>query len=167
MMARVRLPVDRIGQLAQDAAFIETVEALYEQLDRRIAARSPVCVNRELCCKFDAYGHQLFVTPVELAYFAARTAPPAEATGACPYQRGGLCTVRVARPTGCRIFFCEPGSRSWQPDETECTLRRLKRVHARFDLPYAYVEWLDALRQLSGTWPGRTRRSFDRRRRGS
>jgi hypothetical protein len=160
---RVRLPIERICELARDQAFLEAVENLYRELDRRIAVRRPVCANRGLCCSFGTFGHQLFVTPVELSYFVAGVGPPPLGSeGKCPYQAGGVCTVRAARPAGCRIFFCEAASQSWQPDETEDTLRRIKQIHVRFDLPYAYVEWLDALRQLSGDWPAGPACPFDR-----
>jgi hypothetical protein len=160
---RVRLPIERICELARDRAFLDAVENLYQELDRRIADRRPVCVNQGICCRFDAFGHHLFVTPVEVSYFVATVGPPpAGSKGKCSYQVGGLCTARAARPAGCRIFFCEAASQSWQPDETENTLRRIKQIHACFDLPYAYVEWLDALGQLSGSWPARPAPPFDR-----
>jgi len=143
------IPIERVHALAEDVHFIAAVEALYAALDARIAVRSPCCINRGLCCKFTTYGHKLFVTPVELAYFIARTRerPLVETVpGCCPHQADGRCTVREARPIGCRIFFCDQASQSWQPPETEATLNEIKALHARFDLPYAYVEWLDALR---------------------
>ncbi len=160
---RVRLPIERIYELARDQAFLDAVDDLYQELDRRIADRRPVCVNRGICCSFETFGHHLFVTPVELSYFVARVGPPpAGSKGQCPYQVGGLCMARLARPAGCRIFFCEAASQPWQPDETEDTLRRINQIHACFDLPYAYVEWLDALGQLSGSWPAEPVGPFDK-----
>lgn len=143
------IPIERVRALADDAGFVAAVDALYAALDARIAARHPCCTNKGLCCNFTTFGHKLFVTPVELAYFIAKSTPRPSADahpGACPYQVDGQCTTRQARPTGCRIFFCELTSQAWQPPETEAILDQIKALHARFDLPYAYVEWLDALR---------------------
>jgi Fe-S-cluster containining protein len=149
----VELPTDEIRRAARDPEFLAAVEVLYADLDARTAARRPVCINRGACCQFEAFGHRLFVTPVELAYFLAKSDSPLRrpiSSASCPYQVGGLCTVRAARPTGCRIFFCDVAAQHWQPDETEHTLARIRELHRRFDLPYAYVEWIDALRQLAG-----------------
>lgn len=155
-MFGAKLPIRRIQALACDGAFLIAMTELYARLDAGIAARRPVCVNRGECCRFDTFGHKLFVTPAELAFFLAGTDQgpldlPPEPGGCCPYQRSQRCTARSARPAGCRVFFCEAASRDWQPAETEATLREISGVHARFDLPYAYVEWLDALRQLSSS----------------
>jgi len=138
--------------LSKDAAFVAAVRGLYASLDRRIASHGAVCTNRGACCKFAKYDHSLFVTPVELAYFLAE-AGTAIVSGddACPYQQGGRCTVRRARPMGCRIFFCDVASQGWQPPETESTLGAIKGVHERFELAYAYVEWLAALDQLKNS----------------
>lgn len=147
----VELPIARIHALAEDATFIGAVSAIYAALERRIEARCPLCINRGDCCKFDTFGHNLFVTPVELAYFISKkNGPLITGSGTCPFQQQGRCTARQARPMGCRIFFCEVASQAWQGDETEATLGEIKALHSRFELPYAYVEWLEALRQLSG-----------------
>lgn len=151
-MFPIALPIDAIQRAARDCEFVAAVESLYAELDARVAARRPLCINRGACCQFESFGHRLFVTPVELAYFVARSDGPIrgpETAAACPYQVGGMCTVRTARPTGCRIFFCDVAAQHWQPDETEHTLRQIRAVHERFELPYAYVDWIDALRQLA------------------
>lgn len=167
------LPTEGIDELARDATFVAEMQDLYAALDRRVTARRPICDNRGACCAFESYGHRLYVTTVELAYFvamrrraSATAAPPADrtpagsgslslpvlaairGTGCCPYQQGGVCTVRTERPTGCRIFFCDPASQDWQPTETESTLQTLRGLHTKHDVPYVYVEWLTALEQL-------------------
>lgn len=73
------------------------------------------------------------------------------AADACPYQIDGLCTVRDVRPLGCRVYFCQASSRWWQGPMTESWLARLKALHAEFGVPYAYVEWLAALRAVDET----------------
>jgi len=151
-LVRGPIPLEAIRLVAADPEFRAAVAALYDDLDAEIAARSPACVNRGACCKFGRFGHRLMVTPVELAYFLAGANGPIvapEGADACPYQRDGRCTARTGRPSGCRVFFCDPAAQGWQPDLSERTLARLKALHERFGLPYAYVEWLHALGQLS------------------
>jgi hypothetical protein len=150
---RVDLPIDAIRRCARDADFVAAVAARYAELDRDIAAHNPVCVNRGACCRFGEFGHDLFVTSVELAYFLATTPGPLKAPpdrAFCPYQVGGVCAARPGRPAGCRIFFCDPNAQIWQPDLSEATIRELSAIGERFGLAYAYIEWTDALRQLGG-----------------
>jgi hypothetical protein len=145
------LPIDAIRRCSADAAFRAAMRDLFARLDETIAGHNPVCTNRGLCCHFDAFGHRLYVTSAELAYFLAHAAGPLRAgpdPGSCPYQIDGFCTAREQRPAGCRIFFCDPAARHWQSPLTEQTLRLLRDLHERFDLPYAYVEWRSALKVL-------------------
>ena len=147
------LPLDGIRRCAADEAFLAAVHESYAGLDAEIAAEHPICIGRGACCRFGQFGHRLFVTPAELAYFRARVDGPIlgpDAGDACPYQQDSLCTARAGRPAGCRIFFCDPGSQAWQPPLTEKTLARLKELHGRFGLPYAYVDWIRALQALTG-----------------
>jgi len=148
----VPLPVDDIRRCAADSDLLRAVRRLYDELDADIASRNPECFNRGACCRFGAFGHRLFVTPVELAYFSAVSGGPiraVQAADACPYQADGRCIARNARPAGCRIFFCEPDSRSWQPELTERAIARLKELHRRFGVPYAYADWMPALEQMA------------------
>jgi hypothetical protein len=150
---RIELPIESIRRCSADAEFVAAVAALFGRLDEDIAARGPVCTNRGACCKFGRFGHNLFVTSVELAYFLATSdgpvlAPPDRAF--CPYQIEGVCAARRGRPAGCRIFFCDPTAQEWQPDLTEGVLRELAAIGERFGLDYAYLEWTDALWQLGG-----------------
>lgn len=64
-------PISRedLTRLGHDPRFRERMAALYAELDAEIAAHSPVCWNRGLCCNFGRTGHRLYVTALELAYF--------------------------------------------------------------------------------------------------
>jgi hypothetical protein len=144
--------VGEIGRCAADPEFVAAMGALWAGLDAEIAGRRAVCANRGMCCRFEEFGHRLFVTPAELAYFMATSEAPIRRPmngDVCPYQSEGLCQARRGRPAGCRIFFCEAQARQWQGPLTERTLARLKELHGRFNLAYAYVEWLRALEWLS------------------
>ena len=67
----------------------------------------------------------------------------------CPFQKGKSCTVHTIRPMGCRIFFCDASSKQWQEDRYEQFHGDLRRLHDALEVPYAYVEWRWALRELA------------------
>jgi len=157
-MRSAKIRVEEVRRVSGDPRLLETMRCFYEGLDAEIASHRPLCWNRGTCCKFRQYGHRLFVTPLELAYFMAGEAQPVRATAEdrCPYQTEGRhqvegrCTARDQRPMGCRIFFCQAASRHWQPDLTERSLEKLQELHDRFGATYAYVDWIFALQQVGG-----------------
>lgn len=137
------------GRNDVDAALRE----LYAAIDRDVADRNPTCWLSGKCCKFDSYGHRLYVTALEAAWvirqlnddqFDALQAGDPTALDGCVFQVNGLCSVHEIRPLGCRVFFCDP-SATWQNAVYETHLRRLRDLHAQFDVPYAYMEWRAAL----------------------
>lgn len=178
MVGRTLTPAqtEAIRQAAQRSDVCGAMAELYRDLDREIAARTPRCRNRGLCCRFDEFGHELYVTTLEVAYFLALHGPevqapcatgigdgpayPAQASAGCPYQVNGLCTVRTGRPMGCRIFFCDPDSVAWQGPLTEAFLQRVRRLHEDLGVPYVYAEWravLAALARAGAPHPGAER----------
>ncbi len=142
---------------------LAALEEIYLRLDTIVTGHNPRCDASGRCCRFDAYGHQLFVSTLEMEYFAHRmglTATRVDDTDAsearrialpqlpadgCPWQVNGLCTAREARPLGCRIYFCDPAHQDWQPEIYEKFHREILQLHARFALPYRYMEWRKAL----------------------
>ncbi|UCG17372.1 MAG: hypothetical protein JSV19_04935 [Phycisphaerales bacterium] len=147
-MPASNVPMAAIRRCAADREFLAAMESLYDELDEAVAAHAPVCVTCGDCCRFQAAGHRLFVTSAELAYFLAHTQGAirtADAKQPCPHQASGRCTTRRQRPVGCRVFFCDPAAQPWQGPLTEQTLDRLRDIHRRFAVPYAYVEWTAAL----------------------
>lgn len=130
---------------------VAAVEAVYADLAKDVAERRPVCVVSGRCCRFEEYGHRLYVTTIELAAFAAGLdRKPVEAwdgTG-CPYQFAKLCGVHAIRPFGCRVYFCDATARQWQEEAYERYHARLKRLHDEMGVPYFYVEWRGALRVI-------------------
>jgi Fe-S-cluster containining protein len=134
-----------------------------------IAGKGAVCRASGKCCKFETYGHRLYVTGVELLHFAAvekgrstgaavqggkgAVSLPqffaAEAQEGCPYQVGGLCSAREGRPLGCRVYFCDESARGWENELYEKYHGMLRAIHERFGVPYRYVEWRAALRELA------------------
>jgi Fe-S-cluster containining protein len=137
----------------------EAVERIYTDLAAEVAKRRPVCVVSGRCCRFEEYGHRLFVTTAELAAFVhgleSTPRSPAidesirnwDGTG-CPFQVSKLCGVHAIRPFGCRIFFCDATATQWQNDAYEAFHVRLKRLHEDLGVDYFYVEWRQALRAV-------------------
>ena len=149
------------------------VRAVYDDVAREIDERRPACVMSGRCCRFEEYGHRLYVTTLELASFlaglnrggpgrawdrpngatslSARILQPSSSPwdgSGCPFQVAKLCGVHAIRPFGCRMYFCDATSTEWQNDAYERFHARLKRLHERLDVPYFYVEWRAALRAL-------------------
>lgn len=123
------------------------VEAIYQKLGDAVKARQPVCVASGRCCKFEEFGHRLFVTTLEMAHFM-QSKPQAVANpdpAGCPFQSGRLCTVHTIRPFGCRIYYCDPTAQQWQQDLYEQMHRELKELHETFEISYFYIEWREAL----------------------
>ena len=142
---------DHALRQCDNEALAVRMQQFYAELDDAIAERAPVCTNRGLCCNFDAYGHDLFVTAVELSCFIQGHRKDWRQPGdarVCPWQVGGRCEARTHRPLGCRVFFCDESSRDWQSAEYEKRLAELKAIGAAHGVEYRYVEWLSALRSV-------------------
>lgn len=144
---RFRTEVERAAGMESVAG---RLDAVYAQLSTEIAIQRPRCDQSGRCCRFEAFGHRLFVTTLELARFIASMRPdqptrsPWDGLG-CPYQIDGLCSVHAIRPFGCRIYFCDPKSTEWQHDAYERLHRSIRDLHDELGVEYFYVEWRDAL----------------------
>jgi len=72
----------------------DAVEQVYRELADEVARRRPLCVVSGRCCRFEEYGHRLFVTTGELATFLHGLQQ-----GGQPGM-GGRASVRAAGSTG-------------------------------------------------------------------
>lgn len=145
---------------AERRAVDEALRGLYARLDAAVTERRPTCRQSGKCCKFDSYGHRLYVTALEIAWFlrqagaplskAERGLPLLAQRDACAYQVDGLCSVHAVRPLGCRVFFCERGTEAWQQDVYERFLGDLRGLHERLGVPYRYLEWRAGLDEALG-----------------
>ena len=150
---------EHVRLAASRADVRDAVARVYADLQGEINARRPICTASGRCCRFEEYGHRLFVTTMELAAFlhglarASATAPPAWDGTGCPFQSGRLCGVHSIRPFGCRMFFCDPTSTDWQNDAYERFHQRLRQLHENLAVPYRYVEWRQALAMVGVTDP--------------
>ncbi|HTW95699.1 MAG TPA: hypothetical protein VMD30_12930 [Tepidisphaeraceae bacterium] len=139
-----------VRRAADRADVSQAVHSLYSDLATEIARRRPVCQISGRCCRFEEYGHRLYVTTVELAAFLSDLRSPSVADGqptpsACPFQTGKFCGVHSIRPMGCRLFFCDATATEWQRVQYERFHARLKVLHEELSVPYFYVEWRQAL----------------------
>ena len=149
---------DAAGQPPIDQA----ISDLYQRLNGEIGARQPVCNQSGSCCRFESYGHRLYVTGLEIARFVLQSQArglgsatiqvesdrswplhviQASREDACVYQIDGLCSAHEIRPMGCRLFFCDPAAQDWQQAVYESYLTELKVMHKRMAIPYGYMEW--------------------------
>lgn len=121
----------------------------FAEADRAIAEQPATCWNRGECCRFGEFGHRLYVTTLEAAYYLARAGSPPPVDGdACPHAFEGKCHARDRRPLGCRIFYCDPAAQSWQGPMTERMLATLRELHGQLDVPYQYADWVTMLQAL-------------------
>lgn len=80
---------DAARRLEIDAA----IATLHGELDEAVARRGPTCWQSGDCCRFEDYGHRLYVTGLEAAWFLLRHASPASRPG----QPTGTQASREAR----------------------------------------------------------------------
>lgn len=137
------------SEAAWSPAVDAVLRAIHEDMARETLERGPACNASGRCCRFEAWGHQLWVTGLEAAWClrGAGFAPDRESVlaaarrGDCPFLESGRCSVHAARPVGCRAYFCDPRAAGWQEALSERMLARLRALHDRHGVPYRYGEW--------------------------
>jgi len=152
--------INEARRLSTHRPAMESVRTLFRFVDAQITRFTPFCRRCGRCCRFDEFGHRLYVTTVEFAYFLStarlvRSIRPAG--GTCPFldEKTGRCRNRRARPLGCRIYFCQPETRWWQTKLYERSHRILKNIHERFTIEYRYADWLTLLDRAGDDIPTR------------
>jgi hypothetical protein len=125
------------------AGFRDDLHAIYDELDAEIRRLGPRCEISGRCCRFEEYGHTLFLSAPEAALLLAEAPPPSRPLddgSSCPWQDDrGRCTARDARPLGCRIYHCDPTFQDAMPALGETYVARLKRLVDRRGLPWDYA----------------------------
>jgi hypothetical protein len=128
--------------------------ALYDELDAEVRRLAPVCGLSGRCCRFEEYGHTLFVSAPEAALLVADAPPrsrPLDDGATCPWQDArGRCTARESRPLGCRLYFCDPAFQDAMPELAEAYIGRLKALVDRLGLPWDYAPLHRHLRRAAG-----------------
>jgi len=127
---------------------------LYKELDAAVAELGPVCQLSGRCCRFEEYGHTLFLSAPEAAVLIADAPPPVRPLDdgrTCPWQDGqGRCTAREARPLGCRVYYCDPRFDDHAPRLTERFLARLRSVVDAEGWAWSYAPLHRHLREAVG-----------------
>jgi Fe-S-cluster containining protein len=138
---------------------VEAVRNIHIALQDAIDLHKPICITSGRCCRFDEFGHRLFVTTMELGTFVGGLTEVEQghdstelaevlsgsAGGRCPFQKDKLCSVHTIRPFGCRVFFCDATATDWQHQQYARFHAELKRLHDEMRIPYFYVEWREAM----------------------
>lgn len=141
---------------ALDPQISGELELVYEAITRAVDTRRPVCERSGRCCRFEEWGHRLYVTGLEAAYLLTRLDRPltpdtiarARQAGGCPFQKALLCSVHGIRPLGCRVYYCDESAQEWQRELCERMLGEVKAIHDRHGLAYRYGEWRGMLEML-------------------
>lgn len=125
------------------------LRALYGEVDREVARAGPVCQLSGRCCRFAEYDHTLFVSTLEIRYLVAgapQPSRPLDRGETCPWQdQLGRCTARDARPLGCRIYYCDPTYQDLAHEISEQSIKHLKEITQRWNLPWSYAPLHDHL----------------------
>lgn len=145
---------------ARDETIARELEAVYALIADQIEARGPRCDVSGRCCHFEQHGHRLYVTGLEAAYTVARLRlvgrgphrdediSMARLRGDCPFLVDDRCSTHLIRPLGCRVYFCDPTAQGWQEELSERTLKLVRGIHERHQVPYRYGEWRGMLEML-------------------
>jgi hypothetical protein len=137
------------------------ISEVHAMIESAVHASRPHCLASGRCCRFEEFGHRLYATGLEAARCVrlcnaegrpidALAVDAAVQRGNCPWQEGRLCLARHGRPVGCRVYFCDPLMHDLVPELAEEAHTRIKSIHERFDVPYAYGEWRGLLRRVVG-----------------
>ncbi len=129
-------------------AALSALIELYEQLDAELPHWEFTCSASGRCCDFEAYGHRLYATTLEVVYFyrdelfESSQAPVVHTDDSlCPAWRSDrLCHARAGRMLGCRTYFCGPYPRGVPEDLHGGYHDRIRELHSRFKIPYAYAD---------------------------
>ena len=136
----------KIKMRAQLSAALADLEALYAELDRELPRHRMTCVASGDCCDFDRFGHRLYASTLEAEWFFRNSPDPRVNANDrhCPaWGADRLCKARVGRMLGCRTFHCGPYPGSRPEDVHEPYHARIKALHERHGIPYAYRDVLD------------------------
>lgn len=128
-----------------DAAGRGALRVLYAGLERSLAAAGASCRACGDCCRLVEWGHELRVSPLELALFADGYPLRAPSDpGVCPYLEDGRCGAREGRILGCRAFHCDISVTDME-DAHARAFDELRVLHEERSIPFEQGDWLATL----------------------
>ncbi len=151
---------------ASDLSVADRLRARLNEINDKVNQSGFACQQSGRCCRFESFGHRLYMTGLEIAWFrllvgdppgTPPVVPPVDSSDptslpvldvkqdGCPYQVAGACSVHPDRPFACRVFFCQEGSDAWQSEQYEAFQAEIKKLHEELGLPYRYMEWRQGL----------------------
>ena len=139
-----------VARCRGSAALMAELRQIYRQADRAVAEAHLTCMGGGGCCRFDLFGHRLYVTAPELALLTAEPPPTHPRPSRCCYQIGPDCRAYARRPLGCRTFFCTSKGSHFGELLHEELHGRLRRLHQTHCIPYIYADASRLLPQLIG-----------------
>ena len=145
--------VDAVARCRADGRFLAELSAILRRADAAVARDGPGCRACGACCRFEEFGHRLYVSAGELALLTAAAPPEPCRPGRCPYQLDSRCTARDRRSLGCRVFFCRAELADGSAALYEQLHRQIRRLHDRYALGYLYVELTAALVEICPAEP--------------
>lgn len=151
------LPIDVILANSKALRIVQAVADLFARVDASMSSPAHACRRCGQCCRFAEFGHRLFVTPMELSYLVAhvdlvRMGDPTSPEK-CPYLWNDACGIHPHRLLSCRVFLCQGPEEDPQAPIGEEWHGILRGLHETHCVPYCYVDWPHAARQL-GTAQG-------------
>lgn len=132
-----------------EPAIAAELEAIWLRLAQAIATTGVACQRSGRCCNFDQWDHTPFATTLELRHLISTNplASAPEPGKLCPYWVDRACTAHGARPTGCRVFFCDANYQAAHSsgifEQFHAEIRELCQ-RARHE--YAYLPMVPAIR---------------------
>ena len=133
----------------------DRVLAVYAAADAAVAAAGPQCDASGRCCRFQEYGHTLFISHLEAEVLLAAAPPYSKPVSGdfCPFQVDTLCTARDPRPLGCRVYFCDPAYQDTGQAISETYLRQLKALAEEHGTGWRYAPLHYFLNEAEGRGP--------------
>ncbi len=121
---------------------------IYLDVEREIEDRRMTCDACGQCCNLASWGHELWLTQLELALLIenhGHRRPKEE--GVCPYlDKEGLCTAHPNRALGCRVFSCH-GKKSVIEDLHERAFQKIRNLAKKHNIDLQYGELLTSLKK--------------------
>ncbi len=125
----------------------QDIVEIYKKLDTELAGTNPGCDACGTCCHFDTFGHELYVSTIEVNYILRNVkVPPFEPDqGICPFLVNKRCTIREYRTLGCRAFFCNPYYKDTLQEIYNKYYKMIKDIAVRNQIEWHYAPMIKLL----------------------